>query len=540
MGFTISTRSGSGGIVGKLIFSAFGLFFAFIGSQFVKQEWKNLQETTAMQQWAQTSCTIVSSETKDDGEDFRLEVSYRYEVDGKIFTSTRYGKRPHYMAETVGEIDQARKKLPPGKTFDCHYNPANPAEAVLDLPTVKDARRSVGFTLFFPGFGLLFATLPWLLRRKKKKGESGETQTKKTVRSGKRFLILFGAVFALFGLIALAPILIIPLQKTAAAKSWNTVQASVVSSKVKSHHGDDSTTYSPYIAYRYEVGGEEFLGDQYTFMGGSGSGRESKAEIVHQYPKGHTINVYVNPADPTESVIKRDASKSLLIGLIPLIFVFVGIAIIIAGFRAKKAELDAAQSRERVVMLKGPTPLGKAIGITIFALIWNGIVFFLFRSEAPLLFRIIFGGVGILVIFASIHAILALFNPRPTVEITPGDIRPGTSVALRWRLGGRTDRIGKLTLSLQCLRVTTETSGSGKNRSTRTIKTPIFEDELLSTDHQNEIAQGTLQFRIPEEKSCSIPGNDGGIQWQLVFHGDIPRWPDLKQELPFIVYPEQT
>ncbi len=537
MRVTTSSSISNRGIIGKLIFSAFGLFFAVFGTQFVKQEWKGLQETKAMQQWAQTSCTIVSSETKDDGEDFRLEVSYRYEVDGKVFTSTRYGKRPYYTAETIGEIDQARKRLPPGKTFDGHYNPANPAEAVLDLPTVKDARRSVGFTLIFPAFGLLFATLPWLRGRKKKKGESAETQAKTSVRSGKRFLIIFGAVFALFGLIALKPILITPLQKTNAAKSWNAVSATVVSSKVKSHSDDDGTTYSPYIAYRYEVDGEEYLGDQYTFMGGSSSGRGGKTAIVRQYPKGHTFNVYVDPDDPTESVIKREASKSLLFGLIPLIFVFIGIAVIIAGFRAKKAKLDAAQAQERVVTLKGPTPLGKAIGIILFTILWNGVVFFLFKAEAPLLFRIIFGGVGILVIFASIHAILALFNPRPTVEITPGDIRPGTSVALRWRLNGRTDRIGKLTLSLQCLRVTTTTSGHGKNRSTRTVKTPIFEEELLTTDRQNEIAQGTLQFRIPEEKPCSLPGNDGGIQWQLVFHGDIPRWPDLKQELPFTVYP---
>ncbi len=528
----------SRGIVGKLLFSAFGLFFAVIGSQVVKKEWKGLQEVKAMQQWAQTSCSIVSSETKDDGEDFRLEVSYRYEVDGKIFTSTRYGKRPHYTAETIGEIDQARKRLQPGKTFDCYYNPSNPAEAVLDLPSVKGAYRSIGFTLFFPGFGLLFATLPWLRGRKKKKGESDETQAKASVRSGKRFLILFGAVFALVGLLVLKPIFITPLQKTNAAKTWNSVSATVVSSKVKSHTSDDSTTYSPYIAYRYEVGGEEYLGDQYTFMGGSSSGRGGKEEIVRQYPKGHTFNVYVNPDDPSESVINREASKNLLFGLIPLVFVFVGIAIIIGGFRAKKAKLDAAQSHEQIVRLKGKSPLGKAVFITLFAIIWSGVTFFLFKSPS-LILPIIFGIFDLIIIGAAIHSILAIFNPRPTVEITPGAIRPGTSVALRWRINGRTDRIGKLTLSLQCLRITTESSGSGKNRSTRIIKTPIFEDELLSTARQNEIAQGTLQFRIPEEKPFSLPGNDSGIQWQLVFHGDIPRWPDLKQELPFTVYPEK-
>jgi len=167
------------------------------------------------------------------------------------------------------------------------------------------------------------------------------------------------------------------------------------------------------------------------------------------------------------------------------------------------------------------------------------VTFFLLSNDASIL-AIIFGIFDLIIIGAAIHSILAIFNPRPTVEISPGAIRPGTSVALRWRINGRTDRIGKLTLSLQCLRITTETSGSGKNRSTRIVKTPLFEDELLSTDKQNEIVQGTLKFRIPEEKPFSLPGNDSGIQWQLLFHGDIPRWPDLKQELPFIVYPKKA
>jgi len=344
----------------------------------------------------------------------------------------------------------------------------------------------------------------------------------------------------LFGLVAIKPILLTPLQKTNAAKTWDAVTATVVSSKVKSHRGDDSTTYSPYIGYRYEVGGEEFMGDQYTFMGGSSSGRDSKTAIIRQYPKGHEFKVYVNPNDPTESVINREASKSLLFGLIPLVFICVGIGTIIAGFRAKTAKLDPYQAHEHVVMLKGPSPIGKAVGLLIFTAIWNGIVFVLFRADVPILFASIFGLAGVIMIGATIHAILAIFNPRPTVEITPGAIRPGTSVALRWRINGRTDRIGKLTLSLQCLRITTETSGSGKNRSTRIVKTPLFEDELLSTDKQNEIVQGTLKFRIPEEKPFSLPGNDSGIQWQLLFHGDIPRWPDLKQELPFIVYPKKA
>ena len=537
MGMRISTGS-RGGIIGKLLFSAFGLFFAFIGTQFVKQEWKTLQETKAMQQWTQAACTIVSSEVKDDGEDFRLAVSYRYQVNGQTYTAERYGKNKHLTKETIVEIDQVHKRFPEGKSTVCHYNSANPAEAVLIRPTVQSARTSVGMTFLFPGFGLLFAMLPWLGGRRNKKTQPGRmSKTKTRKQPGKLAPVLFGAIFAAVGLAVLKPLVLTPLQKTKDAQTWHSLPATVVSSKVKSHTSDDSTTYSPYIAYRYEVNGEEYLGDRYSFMGGSSSGYEGKAAIVRQYPKGRTFNVYVNPADPAESVINRDASRSLFVGLIPLLFFAVGVIIIIAGFRARKAKLDPAQAREHVVALKGSSPSRKAVGLTLFAAVWNGIVFFIFKSDAPIIFHIIFGGAGIIMIGASIHAILAIFNPRPNVEITPGDIRPGTSVAMRWRTMGRADRIGKLVITLQCLRITTETRRSGGKSQTTTVKTPILTQELLQTGSPNEIAQGTLQFQIPEEQSASRPGNHGGIRWQLIFHGDILRWPDLKQELPFTVYP---
>jgi hypothetical protein len=540
MGLSISTRSG-GGLLGKIIFSAFGLFFAFIGTQFVRQEWRNLKETQAMQRWTPTACTIVSSEINDEGEDFRLEVTYRYQVNGQTYTAERYSRNKYFTAETIGEIDRIGKQFPAGQPATCHYHPARPDEAVLTLPTVKSARTSLGLTFLFPGFGLLFAAIPWWGGRGKRKAEPEQTRDAKPgKRPAKWAPVIFGAVFAVIGLAVLKPLVLTPLQKSRGARTWDSVPATVVSSKVKSHKGDDSTTYSVYIAYRYEAGSEEYLGDRYHFMGGSSSGYEGKAEVVRQYPKGRTFNIYVNPADPSESVINRDASKSLLPGLIPLLFFVVGVIIMIAGLRAKKATLDPAQSREHVVALKGASSVGKAAGITLFAAAWSGIVFIIFKSDAPILFHIVFGAAGIFVIGAAIHAVLAIFNPRPEVEITPGSIRPGTSVAMRWRTTGRADRIGNLVITLQCLRITTETRRSGGKTRTTTVKKPILTQELLQTGSPNEIVQGTLQFRIPEEQPASRPGNHDGIRWQLLFHGEIPQWPDMKEELGFTVYPAET
>lgn len=535
MGIHISTRSG-GGIFGKLLFSGFGLFFAGIGFFFVSMSWSGMLETKAMQQWAEIPCTIISSEMQDNGQDYKLVLSYTYSFNGQTFTAGRYGKEKSYTAESVGEIDRIKKGLPPGKHTRCHVNPDNPAEAVLNLPGFSGAFTEIGLTLLFPAFGLLFATLPWLgSRRKAVRPTTPPSKTKQ--RSGKWFMVLFGLIFTLVGAAVLKPLLITPLQKTHDAKTWKSVPATVISSKVKSHDSDDGTTYSVYIAYRYEIDGQEYLGDRYTFMGGSSSGYDRKAEIVRQYSEGHRFTLFVNPSDPADSVILRDYSLTLLFGLLPLVFIAAGLAVMIGGFRARKAQLDPAQANERVVTLKGPSPAKKVLGTILFAMLWNGFVVLIFKSEAPILFHIIFGFFGIIMILAALHAMLALFNPRPEVEITPGDIHPGTSVAMRWRMHGRSDRIETLGITLQCLKVTTETRRSGGETKTSVVKTPVYETELLHTESRGEIAQGTLQFSIPENERPSVPGNDAGIRWQLIFHGDISRWPDVKQKLPFTVYP---
>ncbi|MDD3276826.1 MAG: DUF3592 domain-containing protein, partial [Kiritimatiellales bacterium] len=526
--------SAGGGVFGKLIFSAFGLLFAVFGSMFVKQALASLQETKAMQQWVETPCAIVSSEMKDAGEDYKLILSYTYSFNGQPHTATRYGHQNDFKADSVSEISQLRKTLAPGTQTRCHVNPNNPNEAVLKLPTVKSAIRGIGFTLIFPAFGLLFATIPWLTGRRKN-GDEVEIKSFKREKSGKPALILFGSIFALAGLLLIKPLFITPLQKANDAKTWNSVPATVISSKVKSHSGDDSTTYSVYIAYRYEVDGTEFIGDQYSFVSGSSSGYSGKADIVRQYPKGRKFTVFVNPINPGESVIQRELSNSKYLGLIPVVFTIIGIAILIGGLRAKRPELDRQQSIQHTVTLNGPSPLKKAIGISLFATVWSGVVVLLAKSDAPLLFPVVFGLFGVIMICASIHAILAVFNPRPTVDLTPGNIHQGTEVLMRWLIDGDTTRIEKLTVKVQCLKITTETSRSGKNRSSRVVKTPLYEEGIVLAEKDFEIRQGTATFKIPVNHPASRPGNTDGIQWQLLFHGDIARWPDLKQELLFIV-----
>ena len=115
-------------------------------------------------------------------------------------------------------------------------------------------------------------------------------------------------------------------------KSWRAmdtyvpVGGVVVKSMVKTSHGE-STTYAPYVGYAYSYEGRTFGGDRYSFDSSSSSDYTYAKRVVEQYPKGRKITVFVDPADPSQSVVLREAPGpmyALLLFLQPFLVVGVG------------------------------------------------------------------------------------------------------------------------------------------------------------------------------------------------------------------------
>jgi hypothetical protein len=141
--------------------------------------------------------------------------------------------------------------------------------------------------------------------------------------------VVFYAFFLVFGLLFLAAMLLEPLLKVMDARHWKPAPCTIISSRVESHSDGDGDTYSVKIAYRYFVNNKEYTSDCYQFMGGSTSGRESKAAIVRRYPPGLETNCYVNPKNVTEAVLNPDLTSDMWYGLIPLLFAGIGLGGII-------------------------------------------------------------------------------------------------------------------------------------------------------------------------------------------------------------------
>jgi hypothetical protein len=376
------------------------------------------------------------------------------------------------------------------------------------------------------------------------------------------------ALFTLFAVIGgalLYPLGIKPIAKTIAAESWVVTPCQVLRAEVRSHDSDDGTTYSVYILYQYEFQGQTYKSDRYEFIGGSSSGYQGKARVVEQYRAAANPVCYVNPDDPFEAVLKRGFHAKLLLVLFPLIFLLIGVGGLVGVRRGKvgagdtmakpwltrqqrKASDDLATLRVtdsgRTALAPAFSARTKLIGTILVTLFWNGIISVFvyhivdgFRHGHPswfgLLFMLPFVAIGIGMIGGVVYYFLALFNPRPTLELSPRVIPLGTAAQVGWGLSGRTSRIRTFTVTLRGV----EEAKYRKGTSTYTDRNTFFEVELYRTSEPGEIASGQVGFVMPPDTMHSFEAENNKILWSLDLRGSIQGWPDVKESFPITVAP---
>ncbi len=376
-------------------------------------------------------------------------------------------------------------------------------------------------------------------------------------------LLLFGLVFLLTGLTVSYFLGVRPLLSVAAAQHWIGAPAVVTSSEVRSHRGSDSTTYSIHIAYRYTWGNASFTSDRYSFATGSSSGRASKQNIVDQYPAGREFTVWVNPGNPSESVIHR--------GLRPIyflllafggVFALVGLAIVVGGLRLTARKTVPVLRDERgtaafcvpppgklapdgtLELKPGAGPWLKVGGMLFLCLFWNGIVgVFLHnlweenrRGSLPIgeaLFLLPFLLIGLAILAAFLHTLLAAFNPRVLLLLGPGHPRSGASLTLDWQFLGSTQRLRDFSILL----VGTESATYRRGTTTHTDSRAFHRQTLLHADGSHSFENGSVPLHLPPELPPSFEAPHNKIQWKILVHGTIDWWPDLSQEYPIVLLP---
>ncbi len=542
MAFTISSRSGSppGGIVGRLARSLFFAVFLGMGLLFL---WLFLAHAVAdavkTNLWKPAPATILDSGVAEEKKgDYRVAVRYAYEWEGRAYTSD-------FLSQTAGnysrrsEAAESAEKFPVGLRTTCYVDPAKPSRAVLRKPSFWFVFVGI-IPLVFVAVGAGGIWNAW--RNPGARAASGSLSRSRSA-GGRGATVVFGGVFLVLGLLFTA-FFSVPMWTLGLASSqWTETPCTIVSSVVGSHAGDDGSTYSVDIVYRYTFAGREYEGDRYDAVGGSSSGRDGKAEIVARYPAGAKAVCYVDPARPSKALLRRGFSWGMLFGLLPLIFVGVG-AMVLFGGRSRKARLTA-DDEESAMMPSGPVELraeaspAKRVAMMIFvALFWNGIVSVFvvqmasgFRQGTPdwflTLFLVPFVLIGLGLIGAVVHSLLALGNPRVRLWAEVPVLKAGTMAKVTWEMTGAVRRIGKFWIYLEGREEATYRRGTSSTTDKSVFaRLPIV--EISSSWMEMVRGEGTVQ--IPADFPATFRSDHNKIVWSLKVRGEIARWPDMAEE----------
>jgi Protein of unknown function (DUF3592) len=278
--------------------------------------YKSLQVRAAAE-WPSTPGKVVVSNSQvrqvrvldDQRQDgFRFEprnfanIVYQYSVSGEALSNNRVtiaDDRGNYeVAETIA-------RYPVGTSVTVYYNSLHPREAVLerDLPQGK-LWRYVGITIAV-GLVLLFGSLI---------GFNQLTEYVATRLPNARmsspaiFLAAFGSVLALFAL---------ALRRGASqAKQWPVVPGTITMSDLEQYRaapGKNQMTRGP-VMYRRQVSfAYTFNNVAYSTVDGSlATGVNSTSgwlmrKFMTAYQDGASVNVYVNPANPSEATLNPRA-----------------------------------------------------------------------------------------------------------------------------------------------------------------------------------------------------------------------------------------
>ena len=186
----------------------------------------------------------------------------------------------------------------------------------------------------------------------------------------------------------------------------------------------------------------------------------------------------------------------------------------------------------------------KFVGLTLAACFWNGIVSIFVigairricataDSSPSSLFLLLFIAVGLGLIAGAVYQFLALFNPRPTIELSSGAIPLGGAAEVRWSFVGQAGRIRELAVTLRGV----EEARYRRGTDTHTDRNIFYEMELHRTSDPYEIASGQVGFVMPQDTMHSFEATNNKIIWSLEIHGDIKGWPDVKESFKINVTP---
>ena len=225
-------------------------------------------------------------------------IVYEYTVDGEKLRCDRVS-----IGEDLGnfEVAETIAKYPVGTVVTVYFDPRHPTTAVLERDMPKGAFGCILWMIVI-GLGLTFGGLYGF-------DKLGGLIDKVAVHPDNvKATIAFGAFGTMVALFAFG------MQRLAAkAKKWPVVQGKIVQSEVeefegKTDSGRSQTMYRSRISYTYRYNSIDYRGGNQTSGAQVVSNMEGFAKrALARYPRGKTVQVWVNPQNPSEATLDPSA-----------------------------------------------------------------------------------------------------------------------------------------------------------------------------------------------------------------------------------------
>lgn len=552
-GVTFRTK-GTGGRVGGTIF---GLFFCLIPLVIICVLLYGVRQSLATRFWTETPCRILEScvevvpITVEKPETYAFRARYSYEFGGKsrVAETVRHGYEPsENRADTLALAGRFKE----GTAATCWVNPASCDEAVLLHEGLGKPALLLLVTLFpmlFIAIGVFVIIASWRADR---------PQPISSKAAGKPWVMLaFFAIFFLFGAGFLWVMLAHEALDYVRSSSWIATPCEIVDSRVLHSSGKNGGTWKVGVVYRYEFGGGVHCCNRYALWSAYSSGYDGKKAVVDRLKPGSKATCRVNPSDPDEALLVRELGWEALIALQPLTFAaigFFGMRWAWRQMRSKKAGKGAPRGTglpERHEPTGAPATLKpetsgivKVLGSIGLAVFWNGIVsVFLFEvirewheGHSPwglTLFLVPFVVIGLVFIGAVFYYMMALFNPRVHLEVSAKEVTLGGTVDVAWEIIGSASRLRRLDICVEG-----REQGTAQSGKSSVTETSVFERIVLaSVEDPAGAREGRAQFVVPPESMHTFKADHAKIAWHIVVKGDVPWWPDVKDEYELTVLP---
>ena len=253
-------------------------------------------------------------------------ITFQYKVNGRTLSSTRYSMRINVGNYNVAET---LALYPKGKTVEVAFDPANPAQAVIERTMPDGAVKALSLMAALLVCGSLALSMMF--------DDAIAGMARLLPNPQNAGLVVLLVIMA--GVTS--RMLAIQRDMVKGAATWESVEGRIDASGLERFQVKDSSEmggYNPWLTrfrsrviYTYKVAGHGYASDRVAFGAISSANlRSVVSSMARRYPQGTPVTVHYDAANPSSAVLERRVAGEWLFWI--LVVALLAGAAYLAGF----------------------------------------------------------------------------------------------------------------------------------------------------------------------------------------------------------------